>query len=164
VFQDNGVDPNGGLVDRGPPIFTRGTVTAGSGLTVTSGGATITAGGLTVTAGGATITDGGLTVNGGNVVEKIASSTITIPGANAAWAINLTLGNIFNVTAVTNSTAATISGGSAGTIFHLVVTSGAAATFVLPSNVACDQYSGVANNVVLGAATAKILLTCIQLT
>jgi len=150
VFQDNGVDPNGGLVDRGPPIFTRGTVTAGSGLTVTSGGATIT--------------DGGLTVNGGNVVEKIASSTITIPGANAAWAINLTLGNIFNVTAVTNSTAATISGGSAGTIFHLVVTSGAAATFVLPSNVACDQYSGAANNVVLGAATTKILLTCIQLT
>ena len=40
VFQDNGVDPNGGLVDRGPPIYTRGTVTAGSGLTLTAGGLT----------------------------------------------------------------------------------------------------------------------------
>lgn len=136
VFQDNGVDPNGGTLDQGPPIYTRGTIT----------------------------TSGGLTVNGGNVVEKISATTITIPAGNAAWAINLTAGNIINVTAVTNSTAATISGGSAGTIFHLVVTSAAAATFVLPSNVACDQYSGAANNVALAAATSKILLTCIQLT
>ena len=40
VFQDNGVDPNGGLVDQGPPIYTRGSITAGSGLTLTAGGLT----------------------------------------------------------------------------------------------------------------------------
>ena len=129
-----GADPTGGLVDSGAPVYTNGSVTAGDGLTLT----------------------------GGKVVEKVATTAITIPAANAAWNIDLSLGNIINVTAVTNTTAATISNGAKGTVFYLSVTAGAAASFVLPSNVACSQYTLTTNIVVFGAAVTKVLLTCVH--
>lgn len=46
VFLDNGIDPVTGLVDQGPPIYTRGSMTAGAGLLVNTGSditATVTA-------------------------------------------------------------------------------------------------------------------------
>ena len=122
-------------VDIGAPVYTAGSVEVGAGLTLT----------------------------GGKVVEKVATTAITIPAANAGWNIDLSLGNIINVTAVTNTTAATISNGAKGTVFYLSVTAVTAATFVLPSNVACSQYTLTTNNVVFGAAVTKVLLTCVQL-
>jgi len=123
VFQDNGVDPNGGLTDQGPPIFTRGTVTAGSGLTVTSGGATITAGGLTISAGG--------------VTQKVTASAVAL-GATAT--LDLSLGNVFYFsTIMTNgqATAFTVTNGAIGSIFYVALQ--AAAT---PSTVSFTGSTG----------------------
>uniref|UniRef100_A0A6C0IE64 Uncharacterized protein n=1 Tax=viral metagenome TaxID=1070528 RepID=A0A6C0IE64_9ZZZZ len=123
VFQDNGVDPNGGLTDQGPPIFTRGTVTAGSGLTVTSGGATITAGGLTISAGG--------------VTQKVTASAVAL-GTTAT--LDLSLGNVFYFsTIMTNSqaTAFTVTNGAIGSIFYVALQ--AAAT---PSTVSFTGSTG----------------------
>jgi len=100
VFQDNGVDPSTSLTNQGPPIYTRGTVTAGSGLTASSG-STLTLGSLrsvpitgattysspsttyTVTSGtnvfsvGQNVTVTGVTVASGSDLFNVANATVT---------------------------------------------------------------------------------------
>ena len=89
VFQDNGVDPNSGLTDQGPPIYTRGSITAGSGLTLTAGGLTqkVTASSSNL---GATAT---LDLSLGNVFYFSA----IIPNATATVAFTVTNGAIGSV-------------------------------------------------------------------
>ena len=77
VFQDNGVDPNGGLADQGPPIYTRGTVTALGGFTGPVRNTTST-----------------------------ALTSITTNGAQTAQSLDLSLGNVFTFTVSSSSTAA----------------------------------------------------------
>jgi len=149
VFQDNGVDPNGGLVDQGPPIYTRGTVTAGSGLTVTSGGATITAGGLTVTAGGATITAGGLTLSAGGITQKVV--TLSAAGSQT---LDLSLGNVFYLPVATALTAATytLTNASVGSTFYFIgaSTSAVALTFAGATTIAIAATQGAATTGFVG--------------
>jgi len=94
IFQDNGVDPNGGTVDQGSPVYTRGTVTAGAGLTVTAGG---------------------VTVNGGAVVESVSSATYT----GNTPTLDLTTGNIFILTGVTVGLTLAATGGSKGMVYYV---------------------------------------------
>ena len=95
-YVPRGINPNGNTeVDQGPPVYTLGsvtagtTITAGTGLTVTSGGATITAGGLTVTSGD-------VNVASGNLRSSTVTSSITATGT---LTINPALGNTFIFTA-----------------------------------------------------------------
>ena len=91
VFQDNGVDPSSGLIDQGPPIYTRGSITAGSGLTLTAGGVTqkVTA---SSTALGTTAT---LDLSLGNVFYF---STIMTNGQATAFTVtNGAIGSVFYV-------------------------------------------------------------------
>lgn len=96
-----GINPNGGAVDQGPPVYTLGTVTAAESITA---GTTMTAGtGLTVTSGGATITAGGLTVTSGNVnvaSGNLRSATVTTSTATTGTlTLDPSLGNTFIFTA-----------------------------------------------------------------
>jgi hypothetical protein len=118
VFQDNGVDPNGGLVDQGPPIYTRGTVTAGSGLTVTSGGATV---------------DGGLIVNGDtnfNGVVTVTDSAVVEGGSFIASGELVTNGSLTSVNiasaayATPNTTYTIATGTNVFSVGQLVTVSG----------------------------------------
>ena len=79
VYQDNGVDPNGALTDQGPPIFTRGTITALGGFTGPVRNATST-----------------------------ALTTVTTNGAQTAQNLDLSLGNVFTFTLSPPSGTATI--------------------------------------------------------
>lgn len=36
-YMTNGIDPNGGLTDQGPPVYSRGSVTAGTGVLTSTG-------------------------------------------------------------------------------------------------------------------------------
>uniref|UniRef100_A0A6C0D6M3 Uncharacterized protein n=1 Tax=viral metagenome TaxID=1070528 RepID=A0A6C0D6M3_9ZZZZ len=123
VFQDNGVDPSSGLTDQGPPIYTRGTVTAGNGVTATAGGVTATAGGVTITAGG-------LTVNGGAIVETVSSSAYS----GNSVTLDLTTGNIFNVTAVTAGLTIAATGGSKGMVYYVNITANGAYAITAPAS------------------------------
>jgi len=110
VFQDNGVDPNGGLVDQGPPIYTRGSVTAGAGITTT----------------------GGLTVNGGAVVGKVTTSTT---GPTGTLTLDLSTANVFYYsTAVAANTVFAVTNATVGTVFKIALLGGAF-TVTLPTNV-----------------------------
>jgi hypothetical protein len=91
----NGINPNGGLLDQGPPIYTRGPTTLYGGVDI-SGGLTVTQGGLTVTAGGLTVTAGGLNVASGNLRASTVTTSTTTTGT---LTINPTLGNTFVFTA-----------------------------------------------------------------
>jgi len=157
VFQDNGVDPNGGLTDQGPPIYTRGTVTAGSGLTVTSGGATITAGGLTVNAGGLT--------------QKVTSSSVATTGT---LNLDLSTASVFNYTNAANLTVTyTISNSSIGSTFYIsFLTTGSSFSIVFPANVnascpglaAPTQGAGGMAGVqtfASGTGAIKVVFTCV---
>jgi hypothetical protein len=77
VYQDNGVDPNGALTDQGPPIYTRGTITALGGFTGPVRNSTTT-----------TLT------------------TVTTSGAQTAQNIDLSLGNVFSFTTSASGAAA----------------------------------------------------------
>lgn len=66
VYLDNGLDPNGATVDQGPPIYTRGSVTALGGFTGPVRNATST-----------------------------ALTSITTNGAQTAQNVDLSLGNVF---------------------------------------------------------------------
>lgn len=126
VFQDNGVDPNGGLVDQGPPIYTRGVVTSTTGLTV----ATTTAG-VTTTFFNATPT--GTTLNSGGLVQKVTTSAT---GPTGTIPLDLSTANIFYYSTVTaGNTSFTISNATVGTVFYIALTGGGAHTITLPTNV-----------------------------
>jgi hypothetical protein len=115
VFQDNGVDPNGGLVDQGPPIYTRGLVTSTTGLTV----ATTTAG-VTTTFFNASPT--GITLTAGGLTQKVTASSTAL-GATAT--LDLSLGNVFYFsTIIPNSTltvAFTVTNGAIGSVFYVAL-------------------------------------------
>jgi hypothetical protein len=98
VFQDNGVDPNGGLVDQGPPIYTRGSVTALGGFTGPVRNATSTAL-ISITANGAA-TAQSLDLSLGNVF------TFTVSPPSGVASITLTPSNL--TTATTSSVGQTI--------------------------------------------------------
>ena len=126
VFQDNGVDPSSGLVDQGPPIYTRGVVTSTTGLAI----ATTTAG-VTTTFFNATPT--GTTLNSGGFVQKVATSA-TGPTGNIT--LDLSTANIFYYSAVTaGNTTFAVSNATVGTVFYIALTGGAAHTITLPTNV-----------------------------
>ena len=128
VFQDNGVDPSTGLTDQGPPIYTRGTVTAGSGLAVISGGVTISAGGVT---------------------QKV----ITLAAAGAQN-LDLSLGNVFYLPVATALTAATytLSNATVGSTFYLIgrSTSAVALTFAGATTIAIAATQGAATTGFIG--------------
>lgn len=145
VFQDNGVDPSTGLTDQGPPIYTRGTVTAGSGLAVTSGGVTISAGGVT---------------------QKV----VTLAAAGNQN-LDLSLGNVFYLPVATALTAATYTlvNAAVGSTFYLIgrSTSSVALTFAGATTIAMSIGSGtvtpgtVGDNsiVTTGTAATRNLIT-----
>lgn len=114
VFQDNGVDPNGGLTDQGPPIYTRGSVTAGAGVNVNGGNLTLgTASGLLLgapssLAGTATTATFDLTT------ANVFLHTTTVTGPVTYTVSNCAVGEIFYFRATCDATprAITFSGGT----------------------------------------------------
>jgi len=110
VFQDNGVDPNGGLVDQGPPIYTRGSVTALGGFTGPVRNATSTALTTVTTSGGQTAQS--LDLSLGNVFTFTTSASgaasITLTPSNLTTATTSSVGQtitlIINATTVQNTT------------------------------------------------------------
>jgi hypothetical protein len=106
VFQDDGVDPNGGLADLGPPIYTRGSVTAGGGINVTGGNINI--GTPSTVVGTATAA----TFNLATANVFIHSTTVT--GAVTYTIQNSSIGSIFYIRATCDATprAITFSGGT----------------------------------------------------
>jgi len=103
VFQDFGYDPSTNLQDKGPPVYTTGTVTAGAGL-IASGG--------------------GLTVSGNIVV----GTPTTVVGTNSAATFNLATSNIFihSTTVSGGAVTYTISNSTVGCVFYVIATSAAA--------------------------------------
>jgi hypothetical protein len=100
----------GGTTDQGPPIYTRGTITAGGGVTTT----------------------GGLTVNGGAVVQRVTTSAVAPTGT---LNLDLSTSNVFYYsTAVAGNTVFTVSNATVGTVFNIAVLGGAF-TVTLPTNV-----------------------------
>lgn len=76
----NGVNPNGGATDQGPPLYTRGSVTAGT--TVTSG-TSVTAG-TNITAGGA-LTATELVVQNPVTLTQATTTTLTADCSTASY-------------------------------------------------------------------------------
>ena len=100
VFQDNGVDPNGGTTDQGPPVYTRGTVTGGAGVNVTGGS---------------------LSVSAGASINIGAPSTVAGTATTATF--NLATANVFiHSTTVTGPVTYTIQNSSIGSIFYFRAT------------------------------------------
>jgi hypothetical protein len=164
VFQDNGVDPNGGLVDQGPPIYTRGLVTSTTGLTV----ATTTAG-VTTTFFNASPT--GLTLTTGGVTQKVTTTTTATTGT---LTLDLSTASVFNYTNATNlAVTFAISNASIGSTFYIsFLTTGTSFNIIFPANVvaACP---GLANptqgaggmagvqTFASGTGAIKVLFTCV---
>ena len=121
VFQDNGVDPNGGTLDQGPPIYTRGTVTAIGGFNVatTTSGVTTTV--FSASPTGAITTTGGLTVSAGASINIGAPSTVAGTATTATF--DLATANVFiHSTTVTGPVTYTIQNSSIGSIFYFRAT------------------------------------------
>ena len=135
VYQDNGVDPNGGLTDQGPPIYTRGTVTAGTGVNVTSGGVTVTA--------------GGITVNGGAVIETVSSSAYS----GNSPTLDLTTGNIFIITSVTAALSILATGGSKGMVYYVSIAANGAYAITAPANTSLSTLTTI---------NGSVLVTCVR--
>jgi len=99
VFQDFGYDPSTGAQDRGPPVYTTGSVTAGAGLVATAGG---------------------LTVSQGNIV---VGTPTTVVGTATAATFNLATSNIFiHSTTVTGGVTYTIQNSTVGCVFYVIAT------------------------------------------
>lgn len=141
VFQDNGVDPNGGALDQGPPIYTRGTVT-GSGLTVAT-----TTGTTTTTFFNASPT--GITLSAGGLTQKV----ITLSAAGSQT-LDLSLGNVFYLPVATALTAATytLTNATVGSTFYLIgrSTSAVALTFAGATTIAIAATQGAATTGFIG--------------
>jgi len=166
VFQDNGVDPNSGLVDQGPPIYTRGLVTSTTGLTVAT-----TTGGVTTTFFNASPT--GLTLTTGGVTQKV--STTTTATANATITLDLSTASVFTYTNAANLGPVTfaISNASIGSTFYIsILTTGTPFNILFPANVvaACPGLAiptqgagGMAGvqTFASGAGSIKVLFTCV---
>jgi len=160
VFQDNGVDPNGGLVDQGPPIYTRGLVTSTTGLTV----ATTTAG-VTTTFFNASPT--GLTLTTGGVTQKVTTTTTATTGT---LTLDLSTASVFNYTNATNlAVTFAISNASIGSTFYISLLSTATPFNVtFPANVVVSGGGLAAPTGGSGAqvfatpsAVTKLLFTCV---
>jgi hypothetical protein len=140
VFQDNGVDPNGGALDQGPPIFTRGTVT-GSGLT-----AATTSGSTTTTFFNASST--GVTISAGGVTQKV----ITL--STGAQNLDLSLGNVFYLPIANALTAVTytLTNATVGSTFYFIgaSTSAVALTFAGATTIAIAATQGGATTGFVG--------------
>ncbi len=90
LYMDNGVDPNGSLVDQGQPVYTRGSITssgptagigyaAGAGATVTQASSLST--GVTINAACGSIVSysvggGGVTINGNTAAEFTVTNNV----------------------------------------------------------------------------------------
>lgn len=105
-YVPRGINPNGNTeVDQGPPVYTLGTVTAGTSISA----------GTTVTAGtGVIATDG--------QVRAAHVETVTY---SATPNINISLGQVFLLTATGNA-AITASNPSAGALVYLIVSASGA--------------------------------------
>jgi hypothetical protein len=102
VFLDNGVDPVTGLTDQGPPIYTRGTVTAGSGLSASTGIAQT----ATVTAASST----------GQVVTYTAANSFNLGDIVTITGLSTLAFNLTNVViASANTTSFTVTNAAIGT-------------------------------------------------
>ena len=102
VYLDNGLDPVTGLVDQGHPIYTRGTVTAGSGLVATTG----TAQTATVTAASST----------GQVVTYTAVNSYNQGDIVSITGLSTNAFNLANVViASANTTSFTVTNAAIGT-------------------------------------------------
>lgn len=166
VFQDNGVDPNGGLVDQGPPIYTRGLVTSTTGLTV----ATTTAG-VTTTFFNASPT--GVTLTTGGIAQKVLTTTTAT--ASGTITLDLAAASIFSYSNASNLGPVTfaLSNASVGSTFYIsFLTTGSSFSLIFPANVvaACpvlatptQSAGGMAGvqTFATGTGSIKVLFTCV---
>jgi hypothetical protein len=140
-FLADGVDPTGGLTDRGPSVYTRGNITAEGDLDITGDGlirgdlgvvgSVDISGGLTVYSG-ETIRTGNLTVTLGNIAatagaitagKQIRSTTLTNLGTvNTNQEINCALGQVFKMT-ITGTINITAINYPVGTVVYIIITS-----------------------------------------
>jgi len=145
VFLDNGVDPVTGLVDQGPPIYTRGTVTAGSGLFVNAGDA------ITAVVTAASAANGVVTYTATNTFS--AGELVSVTGLSTS-AFNLT--NVFIATAT--SALFTVSNPATGTA--VTGANGLASigqtTLVVPNNVLGTVASGSVLSVSFTATVSNV--------
>lgn len=117
-YMPNGVDPNGGLVDQGNPVYTRGTITAGG----------------TITAQTNVNVSTGMVVSTGQIRAANVTSLGTVTAtANSNIDIDPTLGQVFTVTLNIASGTPTVSircptTPAAGSVVYLIITTGAAQT------------------------------------
>lgn len=102
----NGINPNGSLVDQGPPIFTRGPTRLFGGVDVS----------------------GGLNVISGMLRDSsvIALTTITGTGAQTAQAIDPNFGEIFTLTSTPSGAASITLNGA-----NITTTTGARVTIII---------------------------------
>lgn len=138
VYLDNGVDPLTGLTDQGPPIYTRGTVTAGSGVSVSTGSA-LTA---TVTAASST----------GQVVTYTAANSFNLGDIVSITGLSTTAFNLTNVVlASVNTSSFTVTNSATGT----AVTGATGTATVLDSNLVLNENGlAVSGGVFVATVTA----------
>ena len=113
VYMDYGWDrdPSTGLQDKGPPVYTNGTVTAGSGVVATAGGVVATAG--QVRAATVTVLTPGATIN----IDPTLGQVFTLAQGSAV-AVSLTCtttpvaGSLVYVVITQAGTAAAVTGGA----------------------------------------------------
>lgn len=114
VFQDNGVDPNGGTVDQGPPVYTRGTVTGGAGVNVTGGSLSVSAGASINIGAPSTVAGTATTATFNLATANVFIHSTTVTGPVTYTVQNSSIGSIFYFRATCDATprAITFSGGT----------------------------------------------------
>ena len=112
-------------VDIGAPVYTAGTIEA-------DGAATL---------------NGGLTIGGGQLVETV---DVTAHTGNAPT-LDLTLGNIFVVTAVTSAPTFSATGGVKGLVYYISVTANGAYAITAPANTAFSTLLTITGTVLITA-------------
>jgi hypothetical protein len=117
-YVPRGIDPNGSVVDQGPPVYTLGTVTSGAGL------------GYAAPSTGSTVTQGtnkatGVTLNAG--VGQITTNNATL---NAATSVSFTLTNSL-IAANDMVIVQHLSGGTLGTYSVFAAAAAGSATITL---------------------------------
>jgi hypothetical protein len=110
-YVPRGINPNGNTeVDQGPPVYTLGSVTAG---TTVSAGTTISAGtGITTTSG------------------QIRSSTVTALATTAPATLNASLSQVFSYTP-TQSATINATNVSAGSVVYIVITTSGTSSYTI---------------------------------
>ena len=120
-YMPNGIDPATSLTDQGNPVYTRGSVTAGTTITATQ----------SVTAGTGVVATTG-TIRAATVTA-LTGITLSTGSANVATNIDPTLGQVFTlavtVTGGTNTGTLTCSpAAAAGSVVYVIVNTGGSHT------------------------------------